>query len=120
MTQHMNMYDILEKLRNVKLTEEAPPAKVNSDSAVVPATRLDEKYMGWKKTVSAIKKGGSAEDPEAVAAAIGRKKYGKEKFQKAAAAGKKLGEGEVEESGLQAYLGKKKYGDAGMKATTSR
>ena len=116
MTQHMNMYDILEKLRNVKLTEEAPPAKINSDSAVAPATRLDEKYMGWKKTVSAIKKGGSAEDPEAVAAAIGRKKYGKEKFQKAAAAGKKLGEGEVEESGLQAYLGKKKYGEAGMKA----
>ena len=53
---------------------------------------VNEKYMGFKKTVAAIKKGGSAEDPEAVAAAIGRKKYGKEKFQKAAAAGKKLGE----------------------------
>ena len=36
--------------------------------------------MGFKKTVAAVKKGGSAEDPEAVAAAIGRKKYGKEKF----------------------------------------
>jgi len=113
----MNMYDILEKLRKIKLTEEVPPAQnktINEDAE--PLSRLDEKYMGWKKTVSAIKKGGSAEDPEAVAAAIGRKKYGKEKFQKAAAAGKKLGEGEVEESGLQAYLGKKKYGEKGMKA----
>jgi len=53
---------------------------------------VDEKYMGFDKTVAAIKKGGSADDPEAVAAAIGRKKYGKERFQKAAAAGKKLGE----------------------------
>jgi hypothetical protein len=53
--------------------------------------------MGFKKTVAAIKKGGSAEDPEAVAAAIGRKKYGKAKFQKAAAAGKKLGEDGIEE-----------------------
>jgi len=54
--------------------------------------RLDEKYMGFEKTVKAIKKGGSARDPEAVAAAIGRKKYGKKAFQKAAAAGKKMGE----------------------------
>ena len=68
---------------------------------------VNEKYMGFKKTVAAIKKGGSAEDPEAVAAAIGRKKYGKEKFQKAAAAGKKLGEGQ-NESALQAYIGNKK------------
>lgn len=52
---------------------------------------VSEKYMGFDKTVAAIKKGGSAKDPEAVAASIGRKKYGKEKFQKAAATGKKLG-----------------------------
>ena len=60
--------------------------------------RLDEKYQGFKKTVAAIKKGGSARDPKAVAAAIGRKKYGKEKFQKAAAAGKKLGERRIMEA----------------------
>jgi len=47
--------------------------------------------MGFKKVAAAAKAGG-AENPEAVAASIGRKKYGKEKFQKAAAAGKKLGE----------------------------
>lgn len=62
---------------------------------------LDEKYMGFKKTVAAVKKGGSARDPEAVAAAIGRKKYGKEKFQKAAAAGKKLGESRLTEGEVQ-------------------
>lgn len=60
--------------------------------------RLDEKYQGFAKTVAAIKKGGSARDPEAVAAAIGRKKYGKERFQKAAAAGKKLGERRIMEA----------------------
>lgn len=53
---------------------------------------LSEKYMGFKKVAAAAKASG-AENPEAVAASIGRKKYGKEKFQKAAAAGKKLGEG---------------------------
>ena len=61
-------------------------------------SRLDEKYMGFDKTVAAIKKSGSAKDPEAVAAAIGRKKYGKAKFQKAAAAGKKLGERRIMEA----------------------
>jgi len=60
--------------------------------------QLDEKYQGFEKTVAAIKKGGSARDPEAVAAAIGRKKYGKERFQKAAAAGKKLGERRIMEA----------------------
>lgn len=51
---------------------------------------VSEKYMGFKKVAAAAKAGG-AKDPEAVAASIGRKKYGKEKFQKAAAAGKKMG-----------------------------
>jgi len=59
--------------------------------------KMDEKYMGFKAVMAAAKKGG-ARDPAAVAAAIGRKKYGKEKFQAAAAAGKKLGE-EVDKIG---------------------
>jgi hypothetical protein len=133
-----NIYDILKKIENLEsskqaLTEskamntvkelhnESKKEKQTHKGTIAEAVaqveqQLNEKYMGFKKTVAAIKKGGSAENPEAVAAAIGRKKYGKEKFQKAAAAGKKLGEGEVEESGLQAYLGKKKYGEQGMKA----
>jgi hypothetical protein len=117
-----NIYDILKKMQNLvapkqSLTEskKAKPdfldmdkdgdteepmkkaAREKSKGAVAEAVaqvekQLNEKYMGFKKAVAAIKKGGSADDPEAVAAAIGRKKYGKEKFQKAAAAGKKLGE----------------------------
>jgi len=41
------------------------------------------------KAVEAAAKAGGARDPAAVAAAVGRKKYGKKKFQKMAAAGHK-------------------------------
>lgn len=117
-----NIYDILNKMNQLEnkktpLTESAKVCKTCGsakckceeskdeskkkdkvkEGAIAEAVRkveeaLTEKYMGFKKTVDAIKKGGSADNPEAVAASIGRKKYGKEKFQKAAAAGKKLGE----------------------------
>ena len=60
--------------------------------------QLAEKYMGFKNTVGALKKQGGIENPEALAASIGRKKYGKKKFQDAAAKGKKLGE--ESESGM--------------------
>ena len=43
------------------------------------------------KAVEASAKAGGASDPAAVAAAIGRKKYGNAKFQKMAAAGRKRG-----------------------------
>jgi len=69
--------------------------------ALAKEDQVNEKYQGFEKTVKAIKKGGSARDPEAVAAAIGRKKYGKERFQKAAAAGRKLGESRLTESEIQ-------------------
>jgi hypothetical protein len=72
-------------------------AKTKSKGAVAEAVaqvekQLNEKYMGFKKTVGALKKQGGIENPEGLAASIGRKKYGKEKFQKAAAAGRKMGE----------------------------
>jgi len=96
------MYDILGIFKNLdpKMTPVKEDVKteptyenVEPRGSIMEAVKnLEEKYMGFKKTVAAIAKGGSAEDPEAVAAAIGRKKYGKKKFQKAAAAGKKLGE----------------------------
>lgn len=54
---------------------------------------LDEKYMGFQKTKKVLAAKG-AKNPSALAAWIGRKKYGKTKFQAAAAAGKKLGESE--------------------------
>lgn len=47
------------------------------------------KYLGFAKLKEKVAKGG-AKDPGAVAAAIGRKKYGKKKFQKAAAKGKSM------------------------------
>jgi len=59
--------------------------------------KLNEKYMGFKKVAAAAKAGG-AENPEAVAASIGRKKYGKKVFQKAAASGKKMREGQVDQN----------------------
>jgi hypothetical protein len=59
--------------------------------------KLNEKYMGFKKVAGAAKAGG-AENPEAVAASIGRKKYGKKAFQKAAASGKKMHEGQVDQN----------------------
>jgi hypothetical protein len=68
----MEQIQALEKLER-DLMEELAALKV-----------VSEKYMGFDKTAKAV---GSP----ALAAWIGRKKYGKEKFQKAAAAGKKLG-----------------------------
>lgn len=45
-------------------------------------------YMGFKKLEGSLK--GKVRDPGAVAASIGRKKYGADKFQKAAASGTKM------------------------------
>lgn len=46
-------------------------------------------YVGFDKLSSKIAASG-ARNPDAVAAAIGRRKYGAEKFQRAAAAGKRM------------------------------
>src|SRR5690349_5817373 len=47
-------------------------------------------YVGFNKLKAKIAAKGGVSDPGAVAAAIGRKKYGKAKFQKAAAEGKSM------------------------------
>lgn len=47
-------------------------------------------YVGFKKLKKKIAAKDGVTDPAAVAAAIGRKKYGKKKFQSAAAKGKSL------------------------------
>jgi colicin import membrane protein len=76
-----------------KRREMAIAAKLGAEREVKEENEpMEEKYMGFKKLVSTIKAKGGARDPEAVAAAIGRKKYGAEKFQAAAAAGKKMSE----------------------------
>ena len=46
-------------------------------------------YEGFQK-VEASARASGARDPGAVAAAVGRKKYGKKKFQKAAASGRSM------------------------------
>ncbi len=87
-----NIYDIMKKLNAVESIDK--PTQEPTNATLLESTMdqvLSEKYMGFDKVVASAKKGG-ARDPEAVAASIGRKKYGEEKFQKAAAAGKKLGE----------------------------
>ena len=48
-------------------------------------------YTGFKKLTSKLKKSGkSTKAAKAIAATIGRKKYGKKQFQKAAASGTKM------------------------------
>lgn len=57
-----------------------------------PQTAVGEKYLGFNKLKNKLaRQEGRVRDPGALAAYIGRKKYGKKRFQKAAAAGKKLG-----------------------------
>lgn len=47
-------------------------------------------YMGFDKLKGKLAKKKGVEDPGALAASIGQKKYGKRKFQKAAAKGTKM------------------------------
>ncbi|HXF73066.1 MAG TPA: hypothetical protein VNO79_10710 [Actinomycetota bacterium] len=47
-------------------------------------------YVGFKKLSGKLGRRKGVRDPDALAASIGRKKYGKARFQKAAAAGKKM------------------------------
>ena len=67
-------------------------AEQEEDEDLDEETQIDEKYMGFKKLKAAIAAKGGARDPGAVAAAIGRKKYGKAAFQKAAAKDEKMNE----------------------------
>jgi hypothetical protein len=79
-----------------KRREMAIAAKLGAEREVKEEVeQVEEKYMGFKKVMAAAKEGG-ARDPAAVAAAIGRKKYGKEKFQAMAAAGKRAANEETE------------------------
>ena len=48
----------------------------------------DKGYIGYKRLVKKLRSQGS-DDPRALAAWIGRKKYGKAEFQRRAAAGRK-------------------------------
>ena len=67
------------------LTEEEFNEELTEDDEI----SLTEKYIGFAKLKGQLARKPGVKNPAAVAAAIGRKKYGKEKFQKMAAAGKK-------------------------------
>lgn len=149
MTDHNNLYNILNKLNSLTPSAANSPVTKSKQKNLLESTMsevIKEKYMGFNKTEKAIAKNPNVKDPGAVAASIGRKKYGKAAFQKAAAAGKKMGESEMEEgnefsgelakaraqhkdefnvdgktypvkeNGLQRYTGIKKYGKKGFEA----
>ena len=84
----MNMYDILNKFRSVA-DSPATAAAAEQVEKLNGVKRLDEKYMGFEKTAKAVAKNPKVKDPGAVAAAIGRKKYGTKKMAGMAAKGKK-------------------------------
>jgi hypothetical protein len=95
MNNDNNLYNILNNFNKLSESDTPKPATESKPKTLLESTMeevLQEKYMGFKKTVGALKKQGGIEDPKALAASIGRKKYGKKAFQKAAAAGKKMGE----------------------------
>lgn len=87
--------DDFKKLRAGKKAKMQEDIDVEDSDLDIELTEAEidaiaEAYMGMEKTTKALASKG-AKNPEALAAWIGRKKYGKEKFQAAAAAGKKLG-----------------------------
>ena len=109
MSNSNGMYNVLNIFKKLEPTQEqqvkaeakAIYESVEAKGSILEGVnaieqKLAEKYMGFKATAKAVDRPG-VKDPEALAASIGRKKYGKKKFQKAAAAGKKLGEQGVEE-----------------------
>lgn len=73
-----------------KMSEEVEATDLELDLTQTELDEIAEAYMGMEKLKSKLASKG-AKNPAGLAAYIGRKKYGKEKFQAAAAAGKKLG-----------------------------
>lgn len=97
-----NIYSILGKLEALKPTaEEKHQSLIKEIRHSVEAkgsitegvnsveTTLTEKYMGFKKLEKSIAAKGDVRDPAAVAASIGRKKYGQKAMTAKAVAGKK-------------------------------
>ena len=92
-TLHLPPEQFRSVLARLKQVQERGLSEENVTKEV---EQVDEKYMGFKAVEKAVAAKG-ARNPAAVAAAIGRKKYGKEKFQAMAAAGKRAANEEVEQ-----------------------
>jgi hypothetical protein len=88
----LNEEDLKKSLIESGLSEEAAIVTATSlyksafEGQEGPLDGLVKKYMGFAKVEAAARRGG-ASNPAAVAASVGRKKYGKKKFQEAAAEG---------------------------------
>jgi hypothetical protein len=132
MSNPFYMYDIFASLNKIQASVK-PQAEVLKESAAPAAApvkdRLDEKYQGWNKTVAAGKKlregskpdfldldkDGNKTEPMKKAA---KQKVEESKCMECGMYESRCGcdKSPVDESALQAYLGKKKYGKAGMQA----
>lgn len=95
-----NIYDILKKINNLE-------GKVQTLKEGKSMDKKKEDKKDESKKKDKVKKGAIAEAVKRVEEALTEKYKG---FKKT------VSESEMEESGLQAYLGKKKYGEQGMKA----
>jgi hypothetical protein len=118
-----NIYDILKKFNNLDSVKNmlSEGKKVCKDCGKAKCQCIDES-KGSKPDFLDMDKDGdkkepmksAAKDKGAIAEAVARvEQQLAEKYQ---GFKKTVSESEVEESGLQAYLGKKKYGEQGMKA----
>ena len=94
-----NIYDILKKIESL----EAPKKTLTESKSMTTVKELHNESKKEKQT----HKGSIAEAVATVEKQLSEKFHG---YKKA------MNKTEVEESGLQAYLGKKKYGEQGMKA----
>jgi len=94
-----NIYDIIKKIESL----EAPKKTNLTESKMATVKELHNE----SKKEKSPRKGSIAEAVARVEKQLSEKFHG---YKKA------MNETEVEESGLQAYLGKKKYGETGMKA----
>jgi hypothetical protein len=76
----------MDHKQDAKRLKEAAEAKLPVDEMMKThySEDMEKAYMGFKKLESKIAEHGGVKDPAAVAAAIGRKKYGAEKFNAAA------------------------------------
>ena len=84
-------------MKTVESFEEAMDALASGKLTLEQIEAIEEKYMGFKKLEKSLESKG-AKNPAAVAAVICRHKYGKAKFQKAAATGHKLKESAINEA----------------------
>jgi len=82
---------------------------IDEITAAINADDFGKAYIGFKKLTQNLS--GKVDNPKAVAASIGRKKYGKGAFQQAAAAGRKMGQKSVSSVGEALDDLTKGYGD---------